>query len=126
MNKHIYTVLALSLSVLANAQQTPAPKQSKSILILNAKAHIGNGKVIENSALAFKDGKITMIADATVIRIDKAAMTIDGSGKEVYPGFIAPNSTLGLVEIDAIKSDDENEIGQMNPNVRSIIAFNAE
>jgi hypothetical protein len=56
-----------------------------------------------------------MIADATVIRIDKAAydMTIDGSGK-VYPGFIAPN-TLGLVEIDAIKSsDDENEIGQMN------------
>jgi imidazolonepropionase-like amidohydrolase len=54
-------------------------------------------------------------------------MTIDGSGKEVYPGFIAPNSTLGLVEIDAIKSsDDENEIGQMNPNVRSIIAFNAE
>jgi hypothetical protein len=39
----------------------------------------------------------------------------------------APNSTLGLVEIDAIKSsDDENEIGQMNPNVRSIIAFNAE
>jgi imidazolonepropionase-like amidohydrolase len=130
MNKHIYIlVLALSLSVLANAQQTPAPKQSKSILILNAKAHIGNGKVIENSALAFKDGKITMIADATVIRIDKSAydMTIDASGKEVYPGFIAPNSTLGLVEIDAIKSsDDENEIGQMNPNVRSIIAFNAE
>jgi hypothetical protein len=33
--------------------------------------------------------------------------------------FHSPNSTLGLVEIDAIKSsDDENEIGQMNPNVR--------
>jgi imidazolonepropionase-like amidohydrolase len=96
MNKHIYILVLAFLSVLANAQQTPAPKQSKSILILNAKAHIGNGKVIENSALAFKDGKITMIADATVLRIDKAAydMTIDGSGKEVYP-FIAPNSTLG-------------------------------
>jgi hypothetical protein len=36
--------------------------------------NIGNGKV-ENSALAFKDGKITMIADATVIRIDKVLMT---------------------------------------------------
>jgi hypothetical protein len=34
------------------------------------------------------------------------------SGKHVYP--IAPNSTLGLVEIDAIKSsDDEDEIGTM-------------
>jgi hypothetical protein len=33
---------------------------------------------------------------------------------------------LGLVEIDAIKSsDDESEIGNMNPNVR-IIAYNAE
>jgi hypothetical protein len=35
--------LALSLSVLANAQQTPAQNNQKSILILNAKAHIGNG-----------------------------------------------------------------------------------
>lgn len=130
MNKKIYAlVLLLSLSIATNAQQTPAPKQSKSILILNAKAHIGNGQVIENSVLGFKDGKITMIADAAVIRIDKSAydITIDASGKEVYPGFIAPNSTLGLVEIDAVKSsDDESEIGELNPNVRSIIAYNAE
>jgi hypothetical protein len=40
-------------------------------------------------------------------------MTIDGSGKEVYPGFIAPNSTLGLVEIDAIKSSDDGQMNQM-------------
>jgi hypothetical protein len=34
---------------------------------------------------------------------------------------------LGLVEIDAIKSsDDEDEIGTMNPNVRSIIAYTAD
>jgi hypothetical protein len=76
MNKHIYIlVLVLSLSILANAQQTPAPKQSKSILILNAKAHIGNGQVI-NSALGFKDGKITMMADATAIRIDKVPILL--------------------------------------------------
>jgi HD-GYP domain-containing protein (c-di-GMP phosphodiesterase class II) len=37
MNKHI--VLALSLSVLANAQQTPAQNNQKSILILNASAY---------------------------------------------------------------------------------------
>ncbi len=48
-------------------------------------------------------------------------ITIDATGKQVYPGFIAPNSTLGLVEIDAVKSsDDESEIGNFNPNVRSI------
>jgi imidazolonepropionase-like amidohydrolase len=70
-----------------------------------------------------------LVADARVIRLAAGAydVTIDASGKHVYPGFIAPNSTLGLVEIDAIKSsDDENEIGNMNPNVRSIFAYTAD
>ena len=36
-------------------------------------------------------------------------------------------TTLGLVEIDAVRaSDDEREIGTMNPHIRSIIAYNAE
>jgi imidazolonepropionase-like amidohydrolase len=49
------------------------------------------------------------VADATKIRLAQGAYdtTIDATGKHVYPGFIAPNSTLGLVEIDAIKSSDE-------------------
>ena len=49
------------------------------------------------------------------------------NGKHIYPGFIALNSTLGLVEVDAVRaSDDESEIGTFNPNIRSIIAYNAE
>jgi imidazolonepropionase-like amidohydrolase len=127
--KKYLLILVCSISILTNAQQTPADKQSKSVLILNATAHLGNGEIIENSAIGFVDGKITLVADARVIRLAAGAydVTIDASGKHVYPGFIAPNSTLGLVEIDAIKSsDDENEIGNMNPNVRSIIAYTAD
>lgn len=130
INRNIYKLLLLfCASVQINAQQIPAPKQSKSVLILNATAHLGNGTVIQNSAIGFKDGKITLVADATTIRLADNAYdtTIDGTGKHVYPGFIAPNSTLGLVEIDAVKSsDDEEEIGSFNPNVRSIIAYNSE
>lgn len=130
ISKKIYLlVLVCSISILSQAQQTPAAKQSKSVLILNATAHLGNGEVIENSAIGFVDGKITLVADARVIRLAAGAydVTIDASGKHVYPGFIAPNSTLGLVEIDAVKSsDDEDEIGAMNPNVRSIIAYTAD
>jgi imidazolonepropionase-like amidohydrolase len=128
--KYIHLIiLVFSLSINTNAQQTPAAKQSQSILILNATAHLGNGKVIENSAIGFKDGKLILVADAQTIRIAKDAydVTIEASGKHVYPGFIIPNSTLGLVEIDAIKSsDDESEIGNMNPHVRSIIAYTAD
>jgi imidazolonepropionase-like amidohydrolase len=111
------------------AQQMPARTQSKSVLITNATAHLGNGKVIENAVIGFKNGKLELVADATLIRMDMSAyeIKIDATGKHVYPGFIAPNSTLGLVEIDAVKSsDDEDEIGSFNPNVRSLIAYNAE
>lgn len=130
MSKNIcMLLLVFFVPIISKAQQTPAPKQSKSILILNGTAHLGNGKIIENSAIGFIDGKITLVADATVIRLSKDAFetTIDASGKHVYPGFIAPNSTLGLVEIDAVKSsDDEEEIGSINPHVKSIIAYAAD
>ena len=128
--KNIFILLLVfCLSIITRAQQTPAPKQSKSVLILNGTAHIGNGKVLENSAIGFKDGKITLVADARLIRLAEGAydVTIDASGQQVYPGFIAPNSTLGLVEIDAVKSsDDEEEIGSINPHVRAIIAYSAD
>ena len=130
IHRNIYKLLLVfCASVQINAQQIPAPKQTKSVLILNATAHLGNGTVIQNSAIGFKDGKLTLVADASTIRLAAGAYdtTIDATGKHVYPGFIAPNSTLGLVEIDAVKSsDDEEEIGTFNPNVRSIIAYNSE
>jgi imidazolonepropionase-like amidohydrolase len=130
MSKNISILLLFFIfSINIKAQQVPAKTQTNSILILNATAHLGNGKIIENSAIGFKDGKIVLVADSKLIRLAKDAydVTIDATGKHVYPGFIAPNSTLGLVEIDAIKSsDDESEIGDMNPHVRSIIAYNAD
>jgi imidazolonepropionase-like amidohydrolase len=127
MRKIYIIVFVLGLSIQTKAQ-TPAKKQTKSVLILNATAHLGNGQIIENSAIGFKDGKITLVADSKLIKLSKNdyETTIDASGKHIYPGFIAPNSTLGLVEIDAVKaSDDEGEIGSFNPNVRSIIAYDA-
>ena len=130
IHRNIYKLLLLfCASAQVNAQQIPAPKQTKSVLILNATAHLGNGTVIQNSAIGFKDGKLTLVADASTIRLAENAYdtTIDATGKHIYPGFIAPNATLGLVEIDAVKSsDDEAEIGTFNPNVRSIIAYNSE
>ncbi|HRI61615.1 MAG TPA: amidohydrolase family protein, partial [Saprospiraceae bacterium] len=82
-----------------------------------------------NSAIGFEGGKLTLVADATVIRIDrtKYGKIYDAAGKHVYPGFIAPNSQLGLVEIDAARpTQDFAEVGAMNPNTRSIIAYNTD
>lgn len=120
--KKLFTLLALFITVLAAAQ-------TKSVLILNATAHLGNGTVIQNSAVGIKDGKINLVADVTTAKFDKAAYdeVIDASGKHVYPGFIAPNSTLGLTEIEAVRAtNDFRETGTSLPNVRSLIAYNTD
>ncbi len=111
--------------------QIPAPgkKQDKSILLLNGYAHLGNGKVIENSAVGFKNGKITLVADARTIKINPQDFDtiIHIEGKHIYPGLIAPNSTLGLVEIEAVRATrDFSEVGEFKPNVRSIVAYNTD
>ena len=114
--------------VVANstAQQTPAPEQTTAVSIEGATAHLGNGQVIENSLIMFSDGKITFVGSA-MARIARLGTVIDAKGKHIYPGFIAANASLGLVEIDAVKaSDDLDEIGTNNPHIRSLIAYNAE
>ena len=118
----------LLCTTIISAQQTPAPKQEKTICILGATAHIGNGEVINNSLIVLKDGKIELVADATVSKIDTSNMEIvEASGKHVYPGFIVPNSTLGLGEIDSVRATQDNdEVGSMNPHIRSLIAYNTE
>lgn len=128
--KFIFVLLAICHVLFAFSQNpVPAPPQSKSILLMNGVAHLGNGQVIENSAIALKDGKFTLIADATTIRLVQGAYDtiINIFGKHVYPGFIAPNSTLGLNEIDAVRSTrDYSEVGNYNPHVRSIISYNSD
>jgi imidazolonepropionase-like amidohydrolase len=130
MMKKINYILLSFISIATLAQTpTPAKKQSKSILLKNATVHIGNGKVIENAYLGFKDGKITMIADATLIKLANNAYdtSINCEGKQIYPGFIAPNSIIGLSEIDAVRSTrDYSEVGTFNSHVRACIAYNAD
>ena len=74
-----------------------------------------------------------MITDRKIAAIGKGATgaadaeTVDAKGKQVYPGLILPTSTLGLVEISAVRaSNDSREIGDMNPNIRSIVAYNSD
>ena len=121
---NLLMVMVFSFSALTFAQQTPAPEQTESISIINATAHIGNGELVNNAVIVFEDGIITYVGKD---QSKAKGEIIEATGKHVYPGFIAPNSTLGLVEIDAVAAtDDEDELGKMLPHVRSIIAYNTE
>ena len=125
--KYISLVFILLLSFNSIAQQTPADPQSEAITITGATAHLGDGTVIENSIITFENGKITAVADGTTVKLDTSGKIIDATGKHVYPGFITANSSLGLIEVNAVRaSNDADEIGDLIPHIRSLIAYNSE
>lgn len=128
--KKIIQLLFILFAVELNSQNPiPGDKQTKSILLMNGILHVGNGNVIENSLVGFKNGIIDLVADAKITKIDKSKFDtlINLEGKHIYPGFIAANSTLGLVEVEAVRSTlDFDEVGRINPHIRSLIAFNTD
>lgn len=111
----------------AQANISPAKPQGKAIVITGATIHVGNGKVISSGYIAFEKGKITAIGEGAAPAISGADV-IDAKGKQVYPGFICPVTTLGLVEIEegARGTVDESETGDLNPHVRSLVAYNTD
>jgi hypothetical protein len=109
------------------ANISPAKAQSKPIVITGATIHVGNGQVISNGYITFDKGKITGIGTGTAPNTTGAEV-IDATGKQVYPGFICPVTTLGLVEVEegARGTVDESETGDLNPHVRSLVAYNTD
>ena len=109
------------------AQQTPGAKQSEPIAIVGGTAHIGNGSILENSLIIFENGVIKNVSEYLGTEDLTQMKVIDAKNQHLYPGFIVPNSTLGLIEIDAVRaSDDDAEIGTWNAHIRSLIAYNTE
>lgn len=96
-----------------------------SVAITNVTLHVGNGKVIEKGFIGIKDGKIQEVG--TPPSTENYEQTINGQGQHVYPGLIAPNSRLGLEEVEAVRSTlDFREVGKNNPSLRSIVAYNTD
>ncbi|HET9745844.1 MAG TPA: amidohydrolase family protein [Chitinophagaceae bacterium] len=127
MQKIFFSILLSGLVLSATSQETvlPAPAQKGTMYVMNATIHVGNGTVIDNGVIQIKDNKIEKVG--TDIPVPAGAKTIDAKGKHVYPGVILPISNLGLVEISAVRaSTDVRELGDMNPNVRSIVAYNTD
>ena len=128
MQKIIFsTLLTVSLSLL-QAQETvlPAKEQKGSFYLTNATIHIGNGKVIQNGTIKVTNGKIEAVGDNIAVPAGADNVT-NLKGQDLSPGLILPASTLGLIEVSSVRAtQDAREIGEMNPSVRSIVAYNSD
>ena len=127
MKKVILSFATICFLMTARSQESiaPAPKQVQPIVITNATVHVGNGQVLNNASVVVTDGKISAVG--TNVTAPANAKTINAQGKHVYPGLILSSTNLGLVEVNSVRAtSDVREIGEMNPNVRSIIAYNTD
>ena len=125
--KKVLIYFSLIISLNASAQETvyPSPKQAQVVAITGATVHVGNGQVLENATVVMADGKIQSVGTNATVPV--GAQRIDAQGKHVYPGLILSSSNLGLVDIGSVRAtSDVREIGDMNPNIRSLVAYNTD
>ncbi|HNL65619.1 MAG TPA: amidohydrolase, partial [Ferruginibacter sp.] len=126
MKKIFLIITSVAVITGAFAQETisPAPAQKETIALTNATIHVGNGQVIQNGTVVFKNGKITEVgANASTA----GAKVIDCKGKHIYPGLILSATQIGLVEVPSVRATaDGSEIGEMNPSIRSLVAYNTD
>ena len=110
----------------ASAQvRMTVPPQSEPVALRGATIHTVTNGVIESGTILFENGLI--VAIGTYVRIPQGTRVVDVSGKHIYPGLIDAYSTVGIAEIGAVGvSNDVNELGDFNPNVRADVAVNAE
>ncbi|MCF2492317.1 amidohydrolase family protein [Dyadobacter chenhuakuii] len=122
-------LLGIAACVTTGNAQNPAPavKQTKMILVTGATIHVGDGQVIENGSIAFDNGIITAVGTTGSFSGGNGAEVIDAKGKHIYPGIISLNTTVGLQEIASVRATlDYNEVGQINPHVRALVAYNTD
>lgn len=123
------TMKQILLLLLITTTDLCAQIKQNSVLLMNATAHIGNGDVINHSLVGIKNGKIILVANALTTTPDKSQYdsVINLEGKHIYPGMIAADVSIGLVEVEAVRATaDQEETGNFNPNARALVAFNTD
>ena len=107
-----------------------APEQTGGVILVGGTVHTVSGETIENGAVGFREGKITLLAGASImqtIQLTDDTEIVDVEGKHIYPGLFAADTRLGLTETSSVRAtNDSNEIGSYTPEVRANVAINPD
>ncbi len=100
------------------------PSRGATLLLKNGVIHTISGPAISSGQVLVEDGKIKSVGENSDASADQL---IDLQGKHLYPGMIAAATTLGLIEIDAIRATrDFAEVGEYTPEIQSWLAVNPD
>ena len=123
MIRIIFTLSLFSLGI--SNDQIPGEDQKRPIILKGGILHTVSTDIFEGYDILFSKGKI--------VRIEKNIMAspetdvYDVFGKHIIPGYIAPITRIGLVEIGLVKQTrDFAERGSFNPNVKANVSYNPD
>ncbi|MFN3192203.1 MAG: amidohydrolase family protein [Aureliella sp.] len=125
LGRMLFAVALLFSSVLAQASdQIPGKPQQQPVAIVGATLHTVEAGDVQGT-IVFDDGKIKAIGSSVVLPPN--CKIVQADGKHVYPSLVEANSDIGLVEINSVRASlDSREVGEFNPNVRAVAAFNPD
>jgi len=116
-------VIALASSALAQSVIMNNPGVKAKVAIRNATIVPVTSPMIEHGTIVIADGKIAALG--TDVDVPAGYDVVDGTGLYVYPGFIDSGTSIGLIEVSSVAgSDDQSEVGDMNPNASAAVALN--
>ncbi len=128
ISQHTFLCICISLILVGQSiahDYIPGEVQKQPILLARGDLHTVSSGVMLNTDILFENGRITAIGKD--LPIPTGGKVIDITGYQVYPGLIAPNTTLGLIEVSYVRAtNDMSERGQINPDVQSHIAYNPD
>lgn len=97
--------------------------RGETLLLKNATVHTVSGEVLSPGDVLVENGKIREVGHLN----GQADKVIDLAGQHLYPGMIALNTALGLVEIAGVRATrDMDEVGEFDPDVESWVAVNPD
>lgn len=95
-------------------------------LITNAKVHTVSGDVLDPGQVHVREGVVQAVGTDLQDELEVEEL-LNLDGQHLYPGLIEPATTLGLVEISAVRATrDIREVGVFTPDVQSWISVNPD
>ncbi|MCC5855364.1 MAG: amidohydrolase family protein [Idiomarina sp.] len=120
--------LVLTLVLVAPVQAhnvTPGSAPSEAVLLQGGTLHTVTRGIMPEADILLVNGEIAGIGRD--LDIPEGTRVINIAGQHVYPGLIALDTTLGLVELSQARPTvDTNEVGNITPEVLAHHAFNAD